>query len=153
MRLLSDNETDVVRTPFCHCEVNDSMSESDFFPTICDACGIKSPSLVDGVGFVPLLKGEQLRRDALYWHYPHYSNQGGKPGGAVRRGDYKLIEFYEDGKRELYNLKEDVGEEQNLAGKMPEKAKELHQLLKDWRKAVDAQMPTPNPDYVPPKQR
>ena len=93
------------------------------------------------------MQSGELKRDALYWHYPHYSNQGGKPGGAIRQGDFKLIEFYEDGKLELYNLKEDVGEKNDLAEKMPDKAKELHKLLQDWRTSVDAQMMTPNPDY------
>jgi hypothetical protein len=85
----------------------------------------------------------------LYWHYPHYSNQGGKPGAAVRQGDSKLIEFYEDGKLELYNLKEDIGEKNDLAAKMPEEAAKLRKLLAGWRQSVKAQMPTPNPDYKP----
>jgi len=88
-----------------------------------------------------------LGRKAIYWHYPHYGNQGGSPGGAVRVGDYKLIEFYEDGRIELYNLKKDIGEKNNLAEKMPVKAAEMLAMLKAWRKEVAAQMPTPNPDY------
>jgi arylsulfatase A len=130
------------------------VSSIDFYPTILDMAGaaVDPKRVVDGVSLVPLLRQSgDLKRDALYWHYPHYSNQGGKPSGAVRQGDYKLIEFYEDGKRELYNLKEDVGETNDLAEKMPEKAKELYEKLKGWRAAVDAQMPTPNPDYQPPK--
>ena len=76
------------------------------------------------------------RREALYWHYPHYSNQGGVPGGAIRRSDFKLIEFYEDGRLELYNLKQDVGEHHNLAAQEPERAKELRRMLDDWRRSV-----------------
>jgi len=67
----------------------------------------------------------------------------------VRVGDYKLIEFYEDNRLELYNLKKDIGEKNNLADNMPGKAAELHKMLEAWRKDVDAQMPTPNPDYKP----
>ena len=100
------------------------------------------------MSYVPLLKGgKSLGRKAIYRHYPHYGNQGGSPGGAVRAGDYKLIEFYEDGRVELYNLKKDIGEKNNLAEKMPEKAAEMLAMLKAWRKEVDAQMPRPNPDY------
>jgi len=94
-----------------------------------------------------------LNRKAIYWHYPHYSNQGGGPTGAVRAGNYKLIESYEDNHLELYNLKEDIGEKNNLAEKMPQKATELHIMLKAWRKEVNAQMPTPNPDYKPKEQK
>jgi arylsulfatase A-like enzyme len=122
----------------------------DFYPTILEMAGAKidPKRVVDGMSFVPLLRQSvDLKRDALYWHYPHYSNQGGKPGAAVRQGDFKLIEFYEDGELELYNLKEDIGEQHDLADKMPEKTKELHKMLQDWRTAVDAQMMTPNPDY------
>jgi arylsulfatase A len=128
---------------------NVPVSSVDFYPTVQEMAGLPAQQ-IDGVSLIPLLKQTaSLKRDALYWHYPHYSNQGGKPSGAVRKGDYKLIEFYEDGKLELYNLKEDIGEKNDLASKMPQKAKEMHAMLNEWRKAVDAQMPTPNPDYKP----
>ena len=92
----------------------------DFFPTILDACGVKSDAQVDGVSLVPLLKGGDVRSATpLYWHYPHYSNQGGKPGGAVRAGDYKLIEFYENGRRELFDVRQDRGERRNLIADKP----------------------------------
>ena len=108
---------------------------------------------IDGVSLVPLLKRDgRLQRDALFWHYPHYSNQGGKPGGAVRQGDFKLIEFYEDGKLELYDLKQDIGEKNDLAAERPEEAAGLAKLLPDWRESVGAQMPTPNPDFDPAKR-
>jgi arylsulfatase A-like enzyme len=126
------------------------VSSIDFYPTILEMAGAKidSKRVVDGVSLVPLLRQSGgLTRDALYWHYPHYSNQGGKPGAAVRLGDFKLIEFYEDGRLELYHLKDDIGEERDLADKMPEKVKGLHKMLQDWRTAVDAQMMSPNPDY------
>jgi arylsulfatase A len=125
----------------------------DFLPTILEAAGIKDrPQHLDGVSITPLLKrAGKLERDALFWHYPHYSNQGGVPSGAVRKGDFKLIEFYEDGRLELYNLKEDIGEHRNLVRKFPERAAELHELLKRWRASVNAVMPTVNPDYDPSK--
>ena len=81
------------------------------------------------------------------WHYPHYSNQGGEPSGAIRQGEYKLIEFYEDSKLELYNIRKDPGEQDDLAAQMSERASELRTLLQDWRKLVNAQMPTLNPNY------
>jgi arylsulfatase A-like enzyme len=102
---------------------------------------------LDGRSMVSLLKqgGKQDGR-AFFWHYPHYGNQGGSPGGAVRVDDYKLIEFYEDNRVELYNLRDDLGEQHDLAAKMPDKAAELRQLLHQWRSDVGARMPTPNPN-------
>jgi arylsulfatase A-like enzyme len=123
----------------------------DFFPTVLELCGVKSAAKPDGVSIAPLLRGEAMNRDALYWHYPHYANQGGKPGGAVREGDRKLIEWYEDGALELYDLRNDPTESTNLAAREPAAAARLRQRLAAWRASVDAQMPTPNPDYVPPK--
>jgi len=83
----------------------------------------------------------------LFWHYPHFSNQLGRPAGSVRVGDYKLVELYESGKLELYNLKEDISESNDLSGKMKGKTQEMHRLLADWRKQMNAQMPVPNPSY------
>jgi arylsulfatase A-like enzyme len=124
----------------------------DYYPTILELAGVELPRerAVDGVSLAPLLeqKGE-FERAAIYWHYPHFSNQGGMPGGAVRVGDHKLIEFYENGALELYNLRDDVGEQHNLAADKPELAKELQAQLAAWRKSVDATMPPPNPDYRP----
>ena len=83
----------------------------------------------------------QIRRQALYWHYPHYHGSGNRPSGAVRAGDYKLIEWYEDNSVELYNLRDDVGEKDDQSGRMPEKAAELRNMLQTWRKQVKAKMP------------
>ncbi|MCK4292712.1 MAG: sulfatase [Planctomycetes bacterium] len=135
---------------------SEPVTSTDFYPTMLDLAGLrqKPKQHIDGVSIVPLLKGaKSLGRKAIFWHYPHYGNQGGSPGGAMRAGDYKLIEFYEDNRVELYNLKADIGEKNNLADKMPGKAAELLKMLKAWRKDVDAQMPTPNPDYKPRAQK
>jgi arylsulfatase A-like enzyme len=103
---------------------------------------------VDGVSFLPLLKGrETLDREAIFWHYPHYANQGGTPGSSIRMGDYKLIEFFEDGLVELYNLREDIGEKTDLAKSNPAKVRELRDLLHAWQKATGAKFPSPNPRY------
>ncbi|MBM4039679.1 MAG: sulfatase [Planctomycetes bacterium] len=121
---------------------------TDFFPTILEMAGLKADpkQAPDGLSTVPLLKQTgTIEREALYWHYPHYHIT--LPGGAIRCGDWKLIEYFEDGKLELYNLKDDLSETIDLAAKMPEKAAELRKKLDDWRKAVGAQMPTPNPNY------
>ena len=122
----------------------------DLYPTLLSACGVKVPAKIDGVDLTPLLAGKgPPERDALFWHYPHYSNQGGKPGAAVREGNLKLIEFYEDGRRELFDVAADAGENRNLARDRPEDVKRLAARLEAWRKETGARMPRPNPDYVP----
>lgn len=123
----------------------------DFYPTLLELTGTEGDpehnKEIDGVSLVPLLKDASARldREALYWHYPHYHPGGATPYGAVRARDWKLIEFYEDDRVELYHLSEDIGETTDLAEKMPEKAAQLRQMLHDWRDAVGAQMPRPNP--------
>ena len=89
----------------------------------------------------------ELKRGPLFWHYPHYGNQGGAPGGAVRDGDWKLIEWYEDGSRELFNLRDDLGEQKNVAAENPDRVKALAARLSAWRLEVHAIMPTPNPRF------
>ena len=110
----------------------------DVFPTVNAAAGVETDHVVDGVDLAPALRGESLDREALYWHYPHYSNQGGIPGGAIRIGDYKLFERYEDGRVHLYNLKDDIGEQNDLAQQQPERATEMRDKLHRWYKEVDA---------------
>lgn len=126
------------------------VSSVDFVPTILDMVGVEAlmPANVDGESLTPLLAEQGApAREALYWHYPHYSNQGGRPGGAIREGRYKLIENYEDGSLELYDLENDLGEKNNLASDMPDLAASLQAKLNTWRNQVQAQMPTPNPDF------
>ena len=127
---------------------NAVVSSQDFVPTVCELCGVPCPTTLDGVSFGRTLAGgAPPDRDALYWHYPHYANQGSKPGGAIREGNYKLIEFYENGRKELFDVTK--GEGQNLIESKPDVAKRLAEKLDYWRKSVEAKMPTPNPDYVP----
>jgi arylsulfatase A-like enzyme len=117
----------------------------DFYPTLLELAGQSPapPTRVDGVSIVPLLKGQSLARAApLFWHYPHYGNQGGAPGGVIRQGDWKLVEWYEDGSLELYNLRDDPSEKQNLAAAMPDRVGPLRQQLAAWRSEVGAVMPT-----------
>ncbi len=122
---------------------------TDFYPTILEIAGLPPMPQQhrDGISLVPLLKGgKRLNRANLFWHYPHYSNQGGGPGGAIRSGDYKLIEFFEDDRIELYNLRTDISETKNLAVEIPGRAKQMRKRLHDWRTEVGAKMPTPNPE-------
>ncbi len=123
----------------------------DLFPTLAELSGLAPKSekpAWDGISIAPvLLEQGPLQRDTLYWHYPHYHPGGATPYGAVRHGDWRLVEFYEDGKVELYNLKDDVGESNDLASSQPGKRDELLGMLRKWRSDVGAQMPTPNPNY------
>jgi arylsulfatase A len=128
------------------------VSSIDFYPTILGITGLggdrKHNADMDGLSLVPLLKkpDARLSRDALYWHYPHYYPTT-TPVSSIRRDDWKLIEYFENKHIELYNLREDIGEKNNLAERMPEKAAELRNRLDAWRKAVNAQLPIPNPKY------
>ncbi|NQU23800.1 MAG: sulfatase [Candidatus Nealsonbacteria bacterium] len=136
-----------VTRPGSTCSV--PVVSTDFYPTLLDAAGLDAipEQHLDGVSLVPLLRGgDSLDRDALYWHYPHYSNQGGIPGGAIRMGRYKLIERYEDGRVHLYDLETDVGERNDLAEKMPERITEMRSRLHAWYKQVDAKFLQPHPD-------
>ncbi len=130
------------------------VTSVDFYPTILamtGACGDqRHNSAVDGVDLAPALKQQgTLARDAIYWHYPHYNVFPQTPYGAVRQGDYKLIEFYEDGRFELYNLRTDLAETTDLAERMPELVTTLSGKLATWRESVGAQMPLPNPGHDP----
>jgi arylsulfatase A-like enzyme len=124
----------------------------DLFPTFVELAGGKRPEQpLDGVSLVPLLKSsgsEKLRREAIYFHFPGYLEAGAAgwrttPVGVIRAGDWKLLEFFEDGRLELYNLKDDLGEKTDLAGKHPDKVRELHDKLRAWRKELNAAMPKP----------
>lgn len=123
----------------------------DFYPTLLEFAGLDPlpEEHQDGISIAPLLTGakKNLERDTLYWHYPHYHRT--KPYGATRNGNWKLIEFFEDERLELFDLKADPYERNDLAAAKPEKSAELLTKLKKWRKDVNAQMPTPNPRQDP----
>jgi arylsulfatase A-like enzyme len=131
----------------------------DFFPTVIELAGIVKPHrlTLDGESLMPLLLEQgSLQRQALFWHFPAYleaynRNQGTwrmTPAGAIRHGDWKLIEFFEDGRLELYNLENDIGESEDISQSYPEKTKSLYQELVSWRQRVQAPVPTvANPDY------
>lgn len=131
------------------------VTSTDFYPTILEMAGLSQipEQHQDGESLVPLLNKKKLNRDAIYWHWPHYSNHGQQsPAGVIRSGNYKLIEYYENGTVQLFNLKEDIGEQNNLAESMPEKAKGLQEKLHKWLKEVNAQTNTSNPEYEPDKE-
>ena len=127
---------------------SEPVNSTDFYPTILEIASLepKPEQHRDGVSLVPLLTGEgAINREALYWHYPHYSNQGGVPGGAIRMGQYKLIERFEDGRVHLYDLENDIGEKNDLAEDMPDKVAEMKKKLHTWYKDVDAKFLQPKP--------
>ncbi|MEO0448557.1 MAG: sulfatase [Verrucomicrobiota bacterium] len=127
---------------------------TDFFPTFVRAAGgtPKGIGPMDGVDLMPALKGEALGRDALHWHYPHYSNQGGFPSGAIRMGDWKLVERYEDGRTHLYNLAEEIGERTDLADQHPDKVNTMRDKLHAWYQETDAKFLQPKDGLEPWKQ-
>lgn len=118
----------------------------DFYPTLLDLTGqtLKPTQHLDGESLFPVLKQTgHTQRKSLFWHYPHYSNQGGFPGGAIREGDLKLVERYEDGKVHLYNLRDDISERKDLAATMPDQVNSMRQRLHAWYKEVDAKFLEP----------
>jgi arylsulfatase A-like enzyme len=123
---------------------------TDLMPTLLEAAGIDPSTTVgplDGESIAPVLRGETLPERTLYWHFPNYTNQGGRPAGAIRQGPWKLIEHFENGEVELYNLAQDVSETTNLAPMEQQRAEQLRQKLAMWRTRVGAQMPSNNPQF------
>lgn len=126
---------------------------TDFYPTFLELAGLplNPEQHADGVSLADLLtRGNAPERDTLFWHYPHYSNQGDTPACALRAGDWKLIEHFENPDApELYHLRGDIGETLNLAAMHPELTQELHRRLKAWREEIMALIPRPNPNWIP----
>jgi len=138
-----------VTRPGSSCDV--PVIGEDFLPTLAQLAGAGAATQpCDGIDIGGLFRGERApARDALYWHYPHYSDQGGTPTGAIREGDWKLMEFFEDSHVELYNLALDPGEQYDFSSSFAPRAEELRRKLHDWRTQMSADLPTPNSDYDP----
>lgn len=157
-----------VTTPGSVCTV--PVISTDFYPTLLDMAGLplRPEQHLDGVSIASLCRGAaELDRKDLFWHHPHYSTTA-VPASAIRQGDWKLVKFYSDYQRvwlhdaqgggkvvetrdpallQLYNLQEDIGEQNNLASKLPDKADELHKQLLDHLQRTEARLPTRNPDH------
>jgi arylsulfatase A len=120
----------------------------DLYPTILSLAGLDVVEN-DGINLHPMFQStnHKLNRSSIFWHYPHYHPGGASPYSAIRNGNYKLIEFFEDGTLELYNLAEDIGESNNLAKSSPEMANKLYEELQSWREETGAQYPSLNPIY------
>ncbi len=129
------------------------VTGTDFYPTLLELAGIdrRPQQHVDGVSLVPLLKGASIPGRDLFWHYPHYGNQGGEPSTVIQRFPWKLIHYYEDQRRELYRIDEDPGEQSDLAGSHPGTVRELGAAMDLWLKTVDARLPVTNPNFDAPK--
>lgn len=131
---------------------DEPATTADLLPTFCGMANAPLPKQsIDGASLLALLKNPEtsLAREAIYFHYPHYHHS--RPAGAIRAGDWKLLEFFDDHSLELYNLASDIGEQKNLSGTHAELAAKLEKQLADWRQRVGARMPTPNPQYDPAK--
>ncbi|WP_320930522.1 sulfatase [Hungatella sp.] len=133
--------------PGSRCDV--PVTTPDFYPTFLELAGVpqKAGIPIDGRSIVPLLAGNHMPERPVFWHYPHYGNQGGTPAASVVLGDYKYIEFFEDGRGELYDLKADFSETNNICENMPEMAARLRMLLHGWQREVCARFPEVNEAY------
>ena len=136
-----------VVAPGATCDV--PVIGTDFYPTLLEIAGLPAQPKqhVDGVSLVPLLKGGEIANRQLYWHYPHYGNQGGEPSSIVRHGKWKLIHYYEDGRNELYNVDDDASEKSNVANEFPEVVEKLDRDLTSWLAEVDGRKPIANPNF------
>jgi arylsulfatase A-like enzyme len=125
------------------------VSSPDFYPTLMELSGADTTKsqVLDGVSLIPTLEGKETKERALFWHYPHYGNQGGAPAAAIRRGEYKLIEWFEGDRVELFNVVTDLGEQHDLAAKQPELVASLRAELHAWQKQVGAKFPEPNAGF------
>ena len=132
---------------------NVAATGTDFYPTILDIAGLdlKPAQHLDGASLEGVLRGDQPEGEPrdLFWHYPHYGNQGGEPSAIIMRGDWKLIHYFEDDRRELYNVADDVGETSDLAKAEPDRVAKMAAALEEWQKEVGAAFPSPKPDWDP----
>ncbi len=142
----------LISVPWLHqngteCDV--PVSGTDFYPTILELTGVaqRPEEHIDGVSLVPLLNGKTISNRPLYWHYPHYGNQGGDPSSIMREGDWKLIHYWEDNSNELYNLHDDPFEKNNVAGDHTDITSGMSTQLLDWLNSVNAKFPIPDPEF------
>ena len=133
---------------------NDPVINTDWVPTLLELAGRPVPSGLDGVSFAALLTGRGPAPERnLFWHFPHYTNQGSRPSGAMREGDWMLVEYYDEDQVELYNLASDAGETRDLAGRTTARVAEMRAALAAWRHEISAQTNTPNPQFEAAKYR
>ena len=129
--------------------VDAPVVNTDWIPTLMELAGLPAPSGLDGVSVAALLTGRgPSPHGSLFWHFPHYTNQGSRPSGAMRDGNWMLVEYYDDQAVELYDLNSDIRETQNVAGQQQGRVAAMRAALTAWRKSVNAQSNTPNPDFV-----
>ena len=121
----------------------------DFYPTILDlvSADLTPQQSLDGVSLMPVLQGQPMAERALFWHYPHYGNQGGEPSSIIREGDWKLIHYWEDNREELYDLRHDINEQQDLVAERPAVAQQLSKKLTQWLTETNAKIPVKDPIY------
>lgn len=125
------------------------VSGIDWYPTLLELAGLSVPEQqdIDGVSLVPLLRGQSIPDRPLYWHYPHYGNQGGEPSSIILHNNWKLIYYHEDGRYELYHLADDPGEQRDLFDADPQRAGKLKNQLAAWLTQTDAKLPTKDPQF------
>ncbi|MAU62878.1 MAG: arylsulfatase [Flavobacteriaceae bacterium] len=129
-------------------KIEDVTVSYDLFPTILDYVGLKSETELDGKSLMPLLEGKsKIEREEVFWHFPHYHGSLWKPGSAIRKGDWKLVQHFESNTLELYNLKSDIGEMDDLSSKFPEKTQDLLNRLNNLRKETNANSVSINKNF------
>ena len=135
--------------------VDDPVVNTSWIPTLLELAGQPAPQGLDGVSFAALLtgRGPAPAPQPLLWHFPHYTNQGSRPTGAMREGNWMLVEYYDEDKAELYDLSKDIAEAHDLAAQQADRVAAMRAALAAWRKNVNAQSNRPNPDFDPAKFR
>ncbi|MFC1454420.1 sulfatase [Verrucomicrobiota bacterium] len=128
--------------------IHEPVNNIDWIPTLLELVGAPVPSGLDGISFAKGLTGGDIPDRKLFWHFPHYTNQGSRPSGAVRDGNWLLVELYDEERVELYDLSTDIGEKHDLAKQEPDRVVSMRAALYAWRKENDVQYNTPNPDCI-----